>query len=79
MHEATSTSTSIKMTIEEEQKRKTRVLHTRVICIKDTENVEEVKGLLQHMGFLEATHTSAWRVGEKGTYKLRIRFPNNGG
>ena len=84
MHEATPTSTIINMTIEEEQRRRTRALHVRVTGLKDTENVEEeVKELLKRMGISEPTHTGAWRVGKKGNdgkgkskeRALIMRFP----
>ena len=66
MAEATPTSTIINMTIEEEQKRKTRALHVRVTGLKDIGNVEEeVKGLLERMGIPEGTYSGAWRVGKK--------------
>lgn len=65
---AMPTSTIINMTIEEEQKRKTRALDVRITGLKDNEKVEEeVKGLLDRMGISEATHSGAWRVGKKGT------------
>ena len=65
---AMPTSTIINMTIEEEQKRKTRALHVRITGLKDNGNVEEeVKGLLDRMGISEATHSGTWRVGKKGT------------
>ena len=82
--EATPTSTIINMTIEEEQRRRTRALHVRVTGLKDTENVEEeVKELLKRMGISEPTHTGAWRVGKKGNdgkgkskeRALIMRFP----
>ena len=84
MLDATPTSTIINMTIEEEQKRKTRALHVRVTGVKDTGNVEEeMKELLQRMGIPEPTHTGAWRVGKKGIdgkgnvkeKALILRFP----
>ena len=48
--------------------------------LKDMGNVEdEVKGPLEHMGILEATHLGAWRVGKKGIdgkeRALILRFP----
>ena len=73
------------MTIEEEQKRRTRALHVRITGLKDMGNVEEeVKGLLERMGILEATHLGAWRVGKKGIdgkgkpkeRALILRFPD---
>ena len=81
---STPTSTIINMTIEEEQKRKTRALHVRITGIKDEGNVEEeTKELLQRMGISEPMHTSAWRVGKKGVDEkgnvkdraLILRFP----
>ena len=54
MADGTSTSNIINMTIEEEQKRKTRAMHVRITGVKDSGNVEEeVKGLLQRMGIPE--------------------------
>lgn len=85
MADGTSTSNIINMTIEEEQKRKTRAMHVRITGVKDSGNVEEeVKGLLQRMGIPEPSHTSAWRVGKKGLDNkgnerdraLILRFPN---
>ena len=82
--DSTPTSTIINMTIEEEQKRKTRAMHVRITGVKDSGNVEEeVKGLLQRMGVPEPLHTSAWRVGKKGLDSkgnardraLILRFP----
>ena len=82
--DGTPTSTIINMTIEEEQKRKTRAMHIRITGVKDSGNVEEeVKGLLQRMGVPEPLHTSAWRVGKKGLDSkgntrdraLILRFP----
>ncbi|MCO5576234.1 hypothetical protein L7F22_030043 [Adiantum nelumboides] len=84
MADGTPTSTIINMTIEEEQKRKTRAMHVRITGVKDNGNVEEeVKGLAQRMGILEPLHTSAWRVGKKGVDSkgnardraLILRFP----
>lgn len=47
MSTTTPPSTIINLTLEEEQKRKTRALHVRVTGLKDTDNVEEeVKELL---------------------------------
>ena len=63
---ATPPSTIINLTLEEEQRRKTRALHVRVTGLKDTDNVEEeVKELLKRMDIQEPTHTRAWRVGKK--------------
>ena len=48
MSTTTPPSTIINLTLEEEQKRKTRALHVRVTGLKDTNNVEEeVKELLK--------------------------------
>ena len=48
MTTATPPSTIINLTLEEEQRRKTRALHVRVTGLKDTDNVEEeVKELLK--------------------------------
>ena len=63
----TPPSTIINLTLEEEQRRKTRALHVRVTGLKDTDNVEEeVKDLLKRMAIPEPTHTRAWRVGKRG-------------
>ena len=82
--EATPTPTTIiNMTLEEEQRRKTRALHVRVTGLKDRDDVEmETKELCSRMG-IEATYAKAWRVGKKreGNGELSkeraliIRFP----
>lgn len=78
------TPTIINMTLEEEQRRKTRALHVRVSGLKDRDDAEgETKELFSMMG-IEATHTKAWRVGKKreGSGEsskeraLIIRFPS---
>ena len=67
MSNTTPPSTIINLTLEEEQKRKTRALHVRVTGLKDTNNVEEeVNELLKQMSIPEPTHTGAWRVGRRG-------------
>ena len=81
----TPTPTIINMTLEEEQRRRTRALHVRVTGLRDRDNVnEEVKELMLKMGIDTPTHTRAWRVGKKGngeasTSKERaliLRFPS---
>ena len=48
MPSVTPPSTIINLTLEEEQRRKTRALYVRVTGLKDTDNVEdEVKDLLK--------------------------------
>ena len=87
MIESTPTSTIINMTIEEEQRRRTRALHVRIMILKDRDNIgEEIKDLYAHMGIIEPTHTGAWRVGKKGEKnkedgsskerELILRFPS---
>ena len=67
MPSVTPPSTIINLTIEEEQRRKTRALHVRVTGLKDTDNVEEeVKDLLERMAIQVPLHSRAWRVGKKG-------------
>ena len=64
----TPPSTIINLSLEEEQRKKTRALHVPVTGLKDTNNVEEeVKELLKRMSIPEPTHTRAWRVGKKGS------------
>ncbi len=84
MSNTTPPSTIINLTLEEEQKRKTRALHVRVTGLKDTNKVEEeVKELLKRKNIPEPTHTGAWRVGKRGNdgtgsskeRALIIRFP----
>lgn len=79
-----STPNLINMTLEEEQRRRSRALHVRVTGLKDRDRVEEeVKGLMELMGVDKPTHTKAWRVGKKSggvgeTSKERaliLRFP----
>ena len=81
---ATPPSTIINLTLEEEQRRKTRALHVRVTGLKDTDNVEnEVKDLLTRMAIQTPLHSKAWRVGKKmgeGTSNAKeraliMRFP----
>ena len=63
----TPPSTIITLTLEEEQRRKTRTLQVRITGLKDIDNVEEeVKDLLKRMAIPEPTHTRAWRVGKRG-------------
>ena len=74
------------MTLEEEQRRRTRALHVRVTGLKDQDNVEEeVADLLSRMGIENPTHTRAWRVGKKKEAEegkpskeraLLLRFPS---
>ena len=64
--EVTPTPTIINMTLEEEQRRRTRALHVRVTGLKDTNNVEkEVSNLMAMMGMENPLHTKAWRVGKR--------------
>ena len=63
MPTTTPPSTIINLTLEEEQRRKTRDLHAWVTRLKDTSNVEEeVKEILKQLSIPEPTHTRAWRV-----------------
>lgn len=82
--ETTPTPTIINMTLEEEQRRRTRALHVRICGLKDRDKVEEeVKELLGLMGIETPTHIKSWRVGKKSggngeTSKERaliLRFP----
>ncbi len=62
---AIPTPTIINMTLEEEQRRRTRTLHVRVTGLKDRDDVEEeTKELFSMMG-IEADYAKAWRVGKK--------------
>ena len=72
------------LTLEEEQRRKTRALHVQVTGLKDTDNVEnEVKDLLTRMAIQTPLHLKAWRVGKKVVERtsnakeraLIMRFP----
>ena len=57
----TPPSTIINLTLEEEQRRKTRALHVWVTGVRETGHVEEdVKGILKQMTIPEPTHTRAW-------------------
>lgn len=85
VHGITPSSTIINMTLEEEQKRKTRALHVRITGLKDRDNVEEeTKELLLMMGITKPMHTQAWRVGKKSEgdgetsreRALILRFPS---
>ena len=72
------------MTLEEEQRRRSRALHVRVTGLKDQDNTEEVKELIKMMGITTPTHTKAWRVRKRGGGKgetskeraLILRFPS---
>lgn len=83
----TPTPTIINMTLEEEQRRRTRALHVRVTGLRDRDNVnEEVKELMLKMGIDKPAHTRAWRVGKKSSGNgvastskdraLILRFPS---
>ena len=80
----TPPSTIINLTLEEEQRRKTRALHVRVTGLRDTDKVEEeVMDLLKCMAIPEPLHSRAWRVGKRGVEgtsnskerALILRFP----
>lgn len=83
--EAPCTPTLINMTLEEEQRRRTRALHVRVTGLKDINDVEkEVKTLTSMMGMEKPLHTKAWRVGKRSEgpgesskeRALILRFPS---